>query len=87
MFLKCGLSPKNYVDRSEKMDFTFGKSCQLGTVRCCNHELVQEKQEIVQESLPIKVSKPITLEVMKLLSTNDSDNSYDSMNDSDDTDI
>ena len=36
----------------EKMDFTFGKSCQLGTVRCCNHEIVQEKQEIVQESLP-----------------------------------
>ena len=36
----------------EKMDFTFGKSCQLGTVRCCSHEIVQEKQEIVQESLP-----------------------------------
>lgn len=36
----------------EKMDFTFGKSCQLGTVRCCNHELVQEKQPIVLESLP-----------------------------------
>ena len=36
----------------EKMDFTFGKSCQLGTVRCCNYEIVQEKQEIVQESLP-----------------------------------
>jgi hypothetical protein len=49
--------------------------------------------EILQESLPKKVSKPISLEVMKLLLTNDSDDSDsssdsdDSMDDSDDSDI
>ena len=49
--------------------------------------------EILQESLPKKVSKPISLEVMKLLLNNDSDDSDsssdsdDSMDDSDDSDI
>ena len=37
----------------EKMDFTFGKSCQLGTVRCCNYEFSQKKEEVLKESLPL----------------------------------
>ena len=41
--------------------------------------------EILQESLPKKVSKPISLEVMKLLLTIDSDSSSDSSSDSDDS--
>ena len=49
--------------------------------------------EILQESLPKKVSRPISLEVMKLLLNNDSDDSDsssdsdDSMDDSDDSEI
>ena len=47
--------------------------------------------EILQQSLPKKVSKPISLEVMKLLLTNDSDSDSssdsDDMDDSDDSDI
>ena len=39
----------------DKMDFTFGKSCQLGTVRCCHHivKAVLEPLPVPLEPLPV----------------------------------
>ena len=58
----------------------------LDTFRRSTHTSDPDILEILEKSLPKTVSKPISLEVMKLLLGNDSDSSSDSSIDSDDLD-
>ena len=58
----------------------------LDTFRRSTHTSDPDILEILEKSLPKTVSKPISLEVMKLLLGNDSDSSSDSSMDSDDQD-
>ena len=58
----------------------------LDTFKRSTHTSDPDILEILEESLPKKISQPISLEVLKLLVANDSDSSSDSSSDSDDSD-